>query len=141
MPKALAWSQLIGKNCPGGFSCVFLLFLLLFVSFVPLFRPSWLSRSFCFFLPFPSPFSCRCFSWLCSGLCLFAFLPPAAALPARLPRFALLFCFLLQCLDSSRPFWPDYHVMFWQPPPHLSLLLQRATRAAASRFQQKLVKW
>ena len=82
---------------PGGFSFVFVLFLLLFVSFVPLFRPSWLSRSFCFFLPFPSPFSCRCFSWLCSVLWLFAFsffcpgLPPCRL---AFPRFALLvFCF------------------------------------------------
>ena len=78
----------------GGFPLFFALLLLLFVSFVPLFRPSWLSRSFCFFLPFPSPFSCRCFSWLCSVLWLFACLGfRLAALPSR-PRFALLF-FLL----------------------------------------------
>ena len=86
----------------GGFPLFFALLLLLFVSFGPLFRPSWLSRSFCFFLPFPSPFSCRFFSWLCSVLWLFALprlSPCRLAFPSAL-RFAFFFCFKMACLKT-----------------------------------------
>ena len=103
----------------GGFPLFFALLLLLFVSFVPLlslFRPSWLSRSFCFSLPFPSPFSCRCFSWLGSVFVVVCFCCLGfrfAALPSR-PRFALLF-FLLQMLGYQQAFWLECHGMFGSP--------------------------
>ena len=83
----------------GAFLC-FLLCCSFFLSLLSLFSvPPGCLAPFVFFLPFPSPFSCRCFSWLCSVLWLFACLPRLS--PCRLafpPALRFAFFFLLQIL-------------------------------------------
>ena len=78
----------------GGFPLFFALLLLLFVSFVPLFRPSWLSRSFCFFPPVSFSLFLPLFLLVVFRVVVVCLLASAFALPPCLPARASL-CFFL----------------------------------------------